>query len=130
MQTKDSPQKRFRGLALWAGMILLLGLLPILLRSSFMLSMASEMGIMIVFALSYNMLLGQGGMLSFGHAVYFGLGGFITMHALNFINEGVLFLPLELLPLLGGLGGLFFGIIFGYVSTRRAGTPFALISLA
>ena len=34
-----------------------------------------------------------------------------------------------LLPLIGGLGGLFFGIIFGYVSTRRAGTPFALISL-
>jgi len=94
-----------------------------------MLSMASEMGIMIIFALSYNMLLGQGGMLSFGHAVYFGLGGFIAMHALNFINEGVLFLPLEILPLVGGLGGLFFGIIFGYVSTRRAGTPFALISL-
>jgi branched-chain amino acid transport system permease protein len=75
-------------------------LLPFLLRSGFMLSMASAMGIMIIFALSYNMLLGQGGMLSFGHAVYF------------------------------GLGGLFFGIIFGYVSTRRAGTPFALISLA
>ena len=129
MQTKDSPQKWFRGLALWASAILLLALLPFLLRSGFMLSMASEMGIMIIFALSYNMLLGQGGMLSFGHAVYFGLGGFIAMHALNFINEGSLLLPLELLPLIGGLGGQFFGIIFGYVSTRRAGTPFALISL-
>ena len=94
-----------------------------------MLSMASEMGIMIIFALSYNMLLGQGGMLSFGHAVYFGLGGFFTIHAINFVNEGILPLPLEILPLIGGLGGLFFGIIFGYVSTRRAGTPFALISL-
>ena len=129
VQNKNSTKKWFRALALWAGMILLLGLLPILLRSSFMLSMASEMGIMIIFALSYNMLLGQSGMLSFGHAVYFGMGGFIAMHALNFINEGVLFLPLEILPLIGGLGGLFFGIIFGYVSTRRAGTPFALISL-
>ena len=94
-----------------------------------MLSMLSEIGIMIIFALSYNMLLGQGGLLSFGHAVYFGLGGFITMHALNFINDGVLPLPLEVLPLVGGLGGLVFGIVFGYVSTRRAGTPFALISL-
>jgi len=111
------------------GMILLLALLPLVMRSGFMLSVASEMGIMIIFALSYNMLLGQGGMLSFGHAVYFGLGGFIAMHALNFINAGVLFLPLELLPLIGGLGGLLFGIILGYVSTRRAGTPFALISL-
>jgi branched-chain amino acid transport system permease protein len=129
MQNKNISPKRFRLLYLWAGAILLLGLLPILLRSNFLLSMASEMGIMIIFALSYNMLLGQGGMLSFGHAVYFGLGGFIAMHALNFINEGALFLPLELLPLIGGLGGLCFGIIFGYVSTRRAGTPFALISL-
>jgi len=129
MQNKDSSKKWLRLLGLWAGAILLLGLLPVLLRSSFMLSMASEMGIMIIFALSYNMLLGQGGMLSFGHAVYFGLGGFIAMHALNFINAGALFLPLEIVPLIGGLGGLFFGIIFGYVSTRRAGTPFALISL-
>ena len=80
-QNKNSTKKWFRALALWAGSILLLVLLPILLRSSFMLSMASEMGIMIIFALSYNMILGQGGMLSFGHAVYFGLGGFIAMHA-------------------------------------------------
>ncbi len=129
MQNSKSYQTSFRALVLWGGMILLLAVLPFLLRSGFMLSMASEMGIMIIFALSYNMLLGQGGMLSFGHAVYFGLGGFIAMHALNFINEGLIFLPLELLPLVGGLGGLFFGIIFGYVSTRRAGTPFALISL-
>jgi branched-chain amino acid transport system permease protein len=128
-KNKVFSKKWFRGLALWACMALLLGLLPFFLRSRFMLSMASEMGIMIIFALSYNMLLGQGGMLSFGHAVYFGMGGFVAMHALNFINAGVLFLPLELLPLIGGLGGLFFGIIFGYVSTRRAGTPFALISL-
>ncbi len=116
-------------MALWGGAILFLGLLPLVLRSGFMLSMASEMGIVIIFALSYNMLLGQGGMLSFGHAVYFGLGGFFTIHAINFVNEGILPLPLEILPLVGGLGGLFFGIIFGYVSTRRAGVPFALISL-
>ena len=107
MQNTDSSKKWLRVLALWAGAILLLGLLPFLLGSNFMISMASEMGIMIIFALSYNMLLGQGGMLSFGHAVYFGLGGFIAMHALNFITEGVLCLPLELMPLIGSLGGLF-----------------------
>ena len=116
-------------LSLWGTAALCMALLPLLFRSSFMLSMLSEIGIMIIFALSYNMLLGQGGLLSFGHAVYFGLGGFITMHALNFVNDGVLPLPLEILPLVGGLGGLLFGIVFGYVSTRRAGTPFALISL-
>ena len=41
------------------------------------------MGIMIIFALSYNMLLGQTGLLSFGHAVYYGLGGFVAIHAMN-----------------------------------------------
>jgi ABC-type branched-subunit amino acid transport system permease subunit len=46
------------------------------------------MGIMAVFSLSYNMLLGQTGLLSFGHAVYYGLGAFATMHALNAIGKG------------------------------------------
>ena len=129
MSKKSSSNPWWSALALWGGAVLILALLPLPFPSSFMLSMLSEIGIMIIFALSYNMLLGQGGLLSFGHAVYFGLGGFITMHALNFINDGVLPLPLEVLPLVGGLGGLVFGIVFGYVSTRRAGTPFALISL-
>jgi len=87
------------------------------------------MGIAVIFALSYNMLLGQGGMLSFGHAVFFGLGGFLAMHALNMIDGGTLPLPIELLPLVGGLGGLAAGIFFGWLSTARAGTTFALISL-
>ncbi|MEO7152875.1 MAG: branched-chain amino acid ABC transporter permease, partial [Burkholderiaceae bacterium] len=93
------------------------------------LTMMSLMGFAIIFALSYNMLLGQTGMLSFGHAVYYGLGGFITAHALNLIAAGKWAVPLPLLPLVGGLAGLSFAIIFGWVSTRRAGTAFAMISL-
>ena len=129
MSKTSSSKTWLYTLALWGGAALFVALLPLPFRSGFMLSMLSEIGIMIIFALSYNMLLGQGGMLSFGHAVYFGLGGFITMHALKFVNDGGFPLPLEVLPLVGGLGGLLFGIVFGYVSTRRAGTPFALISL-
>src|SRR5258705_3218860 len=87
------------------------------------------MGSFIIFALSYNMLLGQGGMLSFGHAVYSGLGAYLSVHALNLIGKGVLPFPVTLLPLIGGLSGLAFGVLFGYVTTRRAGTTFALISL-
>jgi branched-chain amino acid transport system permease protein len=89
----------------------------------------NQMGIAIVFALSYNMLLGQGGMLSFGHAVYFGLGGFIAAHALNLAGQGALWLPVPLVPLVGGLGGLVFAALFGSFSTGRAGTVFAMISL-
>jgi branched-chain amino acid transport system permease protein len=90
----------------------------------------NQMGIAIVFALSYNMLLGQGGMLSFGHAVYFGVGGFIAAHALNLAAGGGVYLPVPLVPLAGGLGGLVFAMIFGAFSTIRAGTVFAMISSA
>ena len=114
---------------IWLAAALVCAVLPLVFSSGFALSMLSQMGIAIIFALSYNMLLGQGGMLSFGHAVYYGLGGFLAMHAINMVGDGVLPLPLELLPLAGGLGGVVAGLIFGWLSTDRAGTTFALISL-
>jgi branched-chain amino acid transport system permease protein len=79
--------------------------------------------------LSYNMLLGQTGLLSFGHAVYFGLGAYFAVHAMNDAIAGSLPMPLPVVPLVGGLGGLVFAIIFGWVSTKRSGTAFAMISL-
>jgi branched-chain amino acid transport system permease protein len=103
--------------------------LPQVFSSGASITMMSLMGFAIIFALSYNMLLGQTGMLSFGHAVYYGLGGFITAHALNIIGAGKLPVPLPLVPLVGGLAGLSFAILFGWVSTKRAGTVFAMISL-
>jgi len=103
--------------------------MPFIFTQSFALSMLSQMGIAIIFALSYNMLLGQTGLLSFGHAVYFGLGAFCCAHALNMVGAGKFWFPVTLMPLIGGLAGLFFGLIFGFVTTRRAGTPFAMISL-
>jgi branched-chain amino acid transport system permease protein len=75
------------------------------------------------------MLLGQSGMLSFGHAVYSGLGAFIAAHTLNKIGAGELWIPVSLLPIAGGLGGALFGVLFGYVTTRKAGTTFAMITL-
>src|SRR5690606_34977840 len=89
----------------------------------------SQMGIMIIFALSYNMIFGQGGMLSFGHAVYSGLGAFFAIHALNWIGQGHLWMPVSLVPLVGGVFGALFGVVFGYVTTKKAGTPFAMITL-
>ncbi len=103
--------------------------LPYVFSSGASITMMSLMGFAVVFALSYNMLLGQTGMLSFGHAVYYGLGGFMTAHALNVIGAGKLPIPLPVLPLVGGLAGLFFAVILGWVSTKRAGTAFAMISL-
>ena len=114
---------------LWSGTALVFVLAPILFPGGFALTLMTQMGIMIIFALSYNMLLGQGGMLSFGHAVYSGLGAYIAVHALNLAGKGVFPLPVALLPLVGGLAGLFFGVIFGYVTTKKAGTTFAMITL-
>ena len=112
---------------LLAGLTLLV--LPFIFTSSSSITIMNQMAITIVFALSYNMLLGQGGMLSFGHAVYMGLGGFFCVHLMNFVEYDEWWLPLPILPLFGGLFGLLFAIIVGSFSTRRAGTVFAMISL-
>ncbi len=102
---------------------------PQVFDSGYARALLAQMGIMIIFALSYNMLLGQTGLLSFGHAVYSGLGAYFAIHALALISKGVFAFPVSLLPLAGGAGGLLFGIVFGYLTTKRAGTTFAMISL-
>ena len=119
-----------RGYLRWLVLAAVLALLPRVpgLNSDFGHSLLSQMGIAAVFALSYNMLLGQTGLLSFGHAVYFGLGGYAAIHLMRAINQG-LPIPIPLVPLAGAATGLLFGLVFGSVSTRRAGTIFALISL-
>lgn len=118
-----------RRVAFWSAIAIVFAALPLAFKQSFALSMLSQMGIAVIFALSYNMLLGQTGLLSFGHAVYFGLGAFFCAHTLNLIGAGKIWLPVTMVPLIGGLAGLAFGLLFGFVTTRRAGTPFAMISL-
>ena len=119
-----------RGYGVWLAAAVVLIVLPWVLRTGAAVPIMNQMGIAIVFALSFNMLLGQGGMLSFGHAVYFGLGGFLAAHALNIAGRGGLYLPVPLLPIVGGLGGLAFAALFGTFSTSRAGTVFSMVSLA
>jgi branched-chain amino acid transport system permease protein len=68
-------------------------------------------------------------MLSFGHAVYSGMGAFLAIHALNMAGAGTLGIPVSLIPLVGGLAGLVVSALLGYVSTKKAGTPFAMITL-
>jgi branched-chain amino acid transport system permease protein len=113
----------------WGFAALMFLVLPFIFTSKFSLALMSQAGILIIFALSYNMLLGQSGMLSFGHAVYSGLGAYFAIHALNLVGKGQLAFPVSLLPLVGGLAGLLFGFIFGWLTTRKAGTPFAMITL-
>jgi len=114
---------------IWSLFALVLILAPKVFSSNFSISMMTQMGSVMIVCLSYNMLLGQGGMLSFGHAVYTGLGAYIAMHTLNAAANGVLPIPVALIPIVGGLGGMFFAFLFGYVTTRKSGTTFAMITL-
>lgn len=113
----------------WGLFAAALVLLPLVFRQGFALTLLCQMGIMIIFALSYNMLLGQTGLLSFGHAVYMGLGAYFAIHALNLIGAGRLPLPVTLVPLVGGAFAALLGALIGWVTTRRAGVAFAMISL-
>ena len=113
----------------WGLFALLLAVAPLMFGSGLAMTVLSQMGIAIIACLSYNMLLGQGGMLSFGHAVYTGLGSFLAIHALNSVGNGSLPLPVSLVPMVGGLAGVGFAVLFGYVTTRKSGTTFAMITL-
>jgi branched-chain amino acid transport system permease protein len=112
----------------WFGFALVLVIAPLLFTSSLSHTMLSQMGIAIIVCLSYNMLLGQGGMLSFGHAVYSGMGSFLAIHTLNLVSGGWP-LPVSLTPIVGGLAAMLVAVLLGWVTTKKAATPFAMITL-
>jgi branched-chain amino acid transport system permease protein len=98
-------------------------------HSGFAVSVLSQTGMMIIFALSFNMLMGQAGLLSFCHSVLFGLAGYSMVHFLNAAGDGDLPVPMELMPLLAGLTGVGFAAVFGYMATKQRSTAFAMITL-
>lgn len=114
---------------IWGSFAILLIIAPMIFSTGGSLSLLSQIGTLMIFGLSYNMLLGQGGMLSFGHAVYSGLGAFFAIHAMNLVTAGSLVFPITLIPLIGGVAGMFFGVLFGYVTTKKSGTTFSMITL-
>jgi branched-chain amino acid transport system permease protein len=78
-----------------------------------------------LFACAFNLLIGYVGLLSFGHAAYFGMGAYVTGYASK--AWGV---PPELAILMGGAIGALLGLPFGWLAIRRAGIYFAMITLA
>src|ERR1700712_1000269 len=115
---------KLRRLTPWLLLVAGLALPPVFSAQSLLLAYLAQTATMIVFALSFNLLLGETGLLSFGHAVYAGLGAFAAAQFFNRYH-----LPLPLLPLISGLAAAFAGIVSGFFSTRRAGTTFAMITL-
>src|SRR5689334_17406968 len=78
-----------------------------------------------IFACAFNLLLGFGGMLSFGHAAYFGLGAYITSWLATAQHWGTV--PAILA---GMLVAMFAGLVIGTLAIRRSGIYFAMITLA
>ncbi|BCH31231.1 branched-chain amino acid ABC transporter permease [Mesorhizobium sp. L-8-10] len=79
----------------------------------------------IIFACAYNLLLGYTGLMSFGHAAFFGMGAYLCGYAAT--QWG---LPFELSVLTGTIFAAFLGLFFGWVAIRRTGLYFAMITLA
>ena len=100
-----------------------------LFRSSLALTMLSQIGYLIIICLSYNMLLGQGACSALGTRCTPGWAPFIAIHAMNMATKGSAGIPLVLIPLVGGLAGAFFAILLGFVTTKKSGTTFAMITL-
>jgi branched-chain amino acid transport system permease protein len=78
-----------------------------------------------LFACAFNLLIGYVGLLSFGHAAFFGMGSYVGAWTAK--NWG---LSAELAILLGGLTGAALGLVVGWLAIRRQGIYFAMITLA
>ena len=113
----------------WSAFALVLVVAPLIFTTSLSHTILSQMGIAIIVCLSYNILLGQGGMLSFGHAVYSGMGSFLAIHTLNLASKGTLPIPVSLIPIVGGFASMLVAILMGWVTTKKSGTTFAMITL-
>jgi branched-chain amino acid transport system permease protein len=88
--------------------------------------MLTEIAYFALFAVSYNFLFGWAGLLSFGHAAYFGLGAYVTAISLKHMPRLHLLVGMGLGALVGAVGGA----IIGFFCVRRKGSYFALLTLA
>ena len=97
--------------------------------SGFILLLGTQVLVLWCFGLSYQVLFGRTGMLSFGHAVNFGLSALMTAHGVRALAAGAGAPVYELLPVVGALTGLGCGLVLGYPVSRRSGIAFAMVTL-
>ena len=106
-------------------LFLLGALMPALLKQ-YLLHMLTEIIIFALYAVSYNLLLGYAGLLSFGHAMFFGLGAFMTAVAIIHLKG----LSLLNAVLIGFAVTVIAGFLIGSLLLRHKGAYFALLTLA
>ncbi len=117
----ESPAVARLHRAVLVGLALALVGAPFLLYSVFLMKALC----FALFAMAFNLLLGYGGLLSFGHAAFFGIAGYVCAFAAK--SWG---LPPELAILAGAAAAGLVGVVFGTLAIRRQGIYFAMITLA
>jgi branched-chain amino acid transport system permease protein len=111
----SSPQLIF------AGMVAVLIAAPLFVYPIFLMNVLC----FAVFACAFNLLIGYAGLLSFGHAAFFGTAAYVTGHAAKMWE-----LPPEVAILAGSFAAAVFGLLFGMLAIRRQGIYFAMVTLA
>lgn len=117
MPTRKSPVP----VIAFAGLVLALVILPTFVYPVFLMKLLC----FVLFAAAFNLLLGYTGLLSFGHAAFFGGAAYVTAHALK-----VWQITPELAILAGVVTAIVLGVIIGVLAIRRQGIYFAMITLA
>ncbi|CAN5267499.1 hypothetical protein BH10PSE6_BH10PSE6_12740 [soil metagenome] len=120
---------RARTIVLMLAALGVLTILPLFLTPN-LLNAAIKMMIAALFALAFTLAMGQAGMLSFGHAAYYGLGAFAALHLMRAVEHKLFGFPTPLIPLAGALAGFAFGLAFGWFATQRTGVYFSMVTLA
>ncbi|HUQ75821.1 MAG TPA: branched-chain amino acid ABC transporter permease [Burkholderiales bacterium] len=112
----------------WALLAVALVGLPFVL-SEFWLFIAIEVLAFALYAMSFNVLLGYGGMLSFGHAAFFGVGGYAAALVMKKagLPAGIAF---ALVPLVALAVSAAFAVVIGFFSVHRSGIYFAMLTFA
>ena len=105
----------------FAGLAVALVLAPMVLYPVFLMKVLC----FALFALAFNLLLGYGGLLSFGHAAYFGMASYVTAYTAKYWG-----LTPELAILCGTVVAALLGLVFGALAIRRQGIYFSMITLA
>ncbi len=110
---------------LWGVMLILLTFYPKLVGPYFT-NVFIHFALFALYAVSFNLLLGYTGLFSFGHAMYFGTGGFATALALVHIKGCALLAAL----FMGFFASVILAVVLGPIVTRVSGTAFAMLHLA
>ncbi len=111
---------------LWSVLILFFSLFPLIMSSSYQLNVASYILIWALFAIAFNMLWGITGMLSFGQALYFGIGGYSVGLMVHYLGPNWYFPAL----LLGLFCSVILSFLLGLLVIRVGGVYFTMLTLA